>query len=89
MLSDIPRGVEIGTAALAGAAAFLAYNNSTDATKAKNMMNTKYQAGEDYADPRKRSDNLFADTKAVSLALLEDLKSVHGHYKLSQILPLV
>lgn len=89
MLSDIPRGVEIGTAALAGVAAFLAYNNSSDATKAKNMMNTKYQAGEDYADPRKRSDNLFADPKAVSLALLEDLKSVHGHYKLSQILPLV
>ncbi len=86
MLSDIPRGVEIGAAAVASAAAFLIYNN---ASEVKSTMNTKYQAGEDYADPKKRSDNLFDDPKTVAIALLADLRSVHGEYKLSQLIPLV
>ncbi|RYP00278.1 hypothetical protein DL763_000889 [Monosporascus cannonballus] len=89
MFSDIPRGVEIGAAALTGAAAYVLYNNASDAAKAKDLANAKYQAGEDYADPQKRSENFFSDPKAVAVALLADLKSVHGKFRLSQLIPLV
>lgn len=89
MFSDIPRSIEIGIAALAGAAAYVLYNNASDIAKAKDIIGAKYQAGEDYADPQKRSDNFFADPKAVAKALLADLRSVHGKYKPSELLPLI
>lgn len=89
MFPDIPRSIEVGSAALAGAAAYVLYNNTSDTAKAKALLDTKYQAGEDYGDAKQRSDNFFADPKAVSLALLADLKAVHGKYEPSKLLPLV